>query len=279
LLLKQSLQLRHVLQDDGYRNPARAHDGEYLVKIVGERNIGKFVHQEMDVNGERAAVFVVCGVKKLLEQLRVEYADEEIKRYIVIRQDHEQRGLFLAQCRQVKFVRHGQRSEAFKVELLQPCRQRDLNGFQRFARPGAVVVVILHRDVLRLAHFQTLKEFVQRALIQFILFSHVGGAQHFHHRREVPLVLRRFVVQIKHQRHQKHGRGRFPKRVLCLTAFRRRSLEKVRHKPLHVVVARQIHERIVAMAALHVDEVEDLHVHAACRQKPPGVPRDFSLRV
>jgi hypothetical protein len=36
LLLKQSLQLREVLQDDGHRNPARTHDRKNLVEVVGQ---------------------------------------------------------------------------------------------------------------------------------------------------------------------------------------------------------------------------------------------------
>lgn len=39
-----------------------------------------------------------------------------------------------------------------KVEFLQSCCQRNLNGFQGFGRTGMVVLVILHSDMVGVAH-------------------------------------------------------------------------------------------------------------------------------
>jgi hypothetical protein len=74
----------------------------------------------MYVDGQRAAVHVVCAVEKLLKQLRVEYADEEVEARVVVRYDDEQRRLFLAERGEVKLVGGGKRGEAFEIEPLTP---------------------------------------------------------------------------------------------------------------------------------------------------------------
>ena len=71
--------------------------------------------------------------------------------------------------------------------------------------------------------------------------------------REVLLVLRRFVMQIEHQRQKQHRRRLIPKRVLALTALRCGVLEQVCHKALNVVIIPQIDKGVIAMALVHID--------------------------
>ena len=86
-------------------------------------------------------------------------------------------------------------------------------------------------------------------------------------------------MEVEHQRQQKHGRGLVPERVLALGAFRCGVLEKVGDKALNVVVVSQIDERVVAMAFLHVDEVDHLNVVTLGFQKPARITKQFTLRV
>ena len=69
-------------------------------------------------------------------------------------------------------------------------------------------------------------------------------------------------MEIEHQGQQKHLRRLVPKGVLALAALGRGVLEQVCHQPLDVVVTAEIGERIVTMALLHVDKVQDLDVVA-----------------
>ena len=71
MLFKQCLKLRHVLQDDRYGHASGTHDAQNLVKVIRQRNIGKFVHDEMAVDGQASPVLVVGKIEKLLEKLRV----------------------------------------------------------------------------------------------------------------------------------------------------------------------------------------------------------------
>ena len=71
LLLKQGFELYQVLQNDTDRHTSGTHNREYLVEVIGQRNIGKLVHNEMAMHGQASAVLVVGKIKKLLEKLRV----------------------------------------------------------------------------------------------------------------------------------------------------------------------------------------------------------------
>ncbi len=59
IVLEQRLDLSHVLDDDGHADLTAAHGGQQLLKIVRQRDVGKLVHHEVNVDGEPAAVFVV----------------------------------------------------------------------------------------------------------------------------------------------------------------------------------------------------------------------------
>ena len=76
----------------------------------------------MNVYRECSSIFVVSHKKELLEQLRVEDRDKEVKARIVIGNDSEQSHLLLAQALQIKLIGRGQRCKALKIELFKSCR-------------------------------------------------------------------------------------------------------------------------------------------------------------
>ena len=114
--------------------------------------------------------------------------------------------------------------------------------------------------MLRVLHFQPLKELIKDGNIVLIVLFDISSSDHFHDHGEVLFIFRGLIMQIEHQRQQEHGRGLIPERVLALAALGRGVLKEVGHKALNVVVVSQIHEWVIAMAFLHVDEVNDLDV-------------------
>ena len=146
-----------VLQNDGYGYLAGAHDGKDFVKIIGQAHIGKLVHEEMHMDGQASTVLMVGQIKELLKKLGVEDGDKEVEAGIVVRDQREQRHLFLSEAGQIQLIRSSQRGKALQIEFLQPSGKGDLDGFQRFGAAAVVVLVILHRDVIGVSHFQTLE--------------------------------------------------------------------------------------------------------------------------
>ena len=135
---------------------------------------------------------------------------------------------------------------------------RDRDGFEGLGAAGAVVLVILHRDVVGGTHFQPVKQLIQRGLVGIIILPHFTGPEHFHHHGEIFLVLRCFIMKVEHQRHEKHTGRRIPEGVVTLAPFGGGGFEQVCHHLLHIVVVLEISERIVAVAFLHVQKVNHL---------------------
>ena len=67
-------------------------------------------------------------------------------------------------------------------------------------------------------------------------------------------------MEIEYECQQQHGRGLIPEGVLRLTAFRCGVFEEVGDESLNVVIVSQIHERVIAVASFHVDQIKDLDV-------------------
>ena len=133
--------------------------------------------------------------------------------------------------------------------------------------------------MVRLPHLQPLKQLVQRRGVFVAVLPHIRRAQHLHDHREVLLVGRCFVFQIEDQRQQEHRCGRVPKGIVGLAAFRRGAFEQVGHKPLHIVVAPQVHKRVVAVAFLHIQKIQHPHLIALLPQQMSRTAQQFAFRV
>lgn len=177
LLFKQRLELGNVLDDDGNADIPGTHGGQQLVEIIGQRNIRKLVHQKMHWCGQAAAVYPVGRIKKLLEGAGIQQAYQKIEAGVVVRDQRKERHFFLTQAGKVQFIRGGKSRHRRKIEFFQAGRQGDLDGFQRFGRAGTVILVILHSDVIRGAHFQPVKQFVKRRLVGIIILPHLPGSE------------------------------------------------------------------------------------------------------
>ena len=279
LLFKQGLQLCHVLNDDAHGDFPGAHGRQQLVKLIGQGDVCELVHDEVDVDREPPAVPVVGGVVELLEELGVEHSDQEIKGAVVVGDHREDCGFSLPHQRQLQLVILGDGCQGFQVEFLQTGDQRDLDGFQGFAAAGVIALVVLQRDMLRVPKLQPLEENVQRGHVLVVVLLHAAAADHIHDHGEVLLVGRGLIVQIEDQGQEQHGRRLVPEGVLRLGALRRRVLEQVRHQPLNIVVVPQIDEGIVAVAFLHVDQIDDLDLIALRLQQAARIAQKLALRV
>ena len=214
MLFKQRLELGDVLDDDGHRDIAGAHGCQQLVEIIRQADVGELVHEEMHRCGQAPAVYPVSRIEQLLEGAGIQQAYQEVEAGVVVRDEGKERHLLFSHAGQVQLIRCREGRHRGEVELLQPGRQSDLDGFQRLGRTGTIVLVILHGDVVRGAHFQPVKQLVQGGLVGIIILPHLAGPEHFHDHGEVFFILRRFVPQVKHQRHQKHGSCRVPEGVV-----------------------------------------------------------------
>ena len=63
LLFKQSLELCKVLDDDADGDLAAAHGGQQLVKLIGQGDVRKLVHHEVNGNRERTSVYMVSHIE------------------------------------------------------------------------------------------------------------------------------------------------------------------------------------------------------------------------
>ena len=140
-------------------------------------------------------------------------------------------------------------------------------------------LVILHRDMIRLPHLKIVKEAVKRTVIALVLFAHIACPKHFHDHGEVLFFFWCFILQIEDQCQKQHGCGRVPEWIAALRALRRRAFEQVSYKLLHIIIACDIAERIIAVALLHIDEIQHPYFVALFLKKAPCVPYDLSLRV
>ena len=148
LLFKQGFQLCHVLQNDADADSSGTHNGKNLIKVIRQRNVCKFVHQEMHRNRQTSAMLGIRRGKQRLKQLRIENRHQKIEAGVVIRQNGKQSGLFLPDAGQLQFIVFRHSGKTVEVEFLQSRRQRNLYRFQRFGRAGSVRLVILHGDVV-----------------------------------------------------------------------------------------------------------------------------------
>ena len=105
----------------------------------------------MDVIGQSSAVFKIGTSVQLLEELRVEHADNEVERLIVIRNECEDRAGLLAELTEPHLVGLCDTGKRRKIELLESGHERDLDGLQGLSSTGVITLVVLKSYVLRIS--------------------------------------------------------------------------------------------------------------------------------
>ena len=78
---------------------------------------------------------------------------------------------------------------------------------------------------------------------------------------------------------EQHRCRLIPERVLCLRTFGRCVLKEVCGKPLNIIIAADIHERVVAMAFLHINEVKDFDLIACFFKQIADITQNFPFWI
>ena len=139
--------------------------------------------------------------------------------------------------------------------------------------------VILQSNVVGIRHLQFRKQFIKRRRSCVLLVLNRTGSEHFHYHCKVLFIFGCFIMKIKYKCKQKHWSRGIPKGVLWLTSFRSGTLKKVRHELLHIVVILQIDKRVIAMAFLHWNQIENTDFIAFAFKQLSGISENFALWV
>ena len=158
-------------------------------------------------------VYAVGLTVQRLDKLGVNHTDQIIERLIRIRDAAEQRNFALAQFLQVQLVRHRQLGDGRQIECSQTHTYADKDGFCGFARRLLENPVLLTGNTVGFAHFQALKQDVQRGLVVVIILMDLGRSNHFHDHRKVLFFGRGLVQQVQHKGLEQGGFGFFPEGV------------------------------------------------------------------
>mgnify|MGYP001214565897 CR=1 FL=1 len=86
------------------------------------------------MDGQLAAVHIVCFVAQEVEKLGVHHADEEVEGGIRVRHDEEQRRFLIAQRVQLQLIVHGEVPQLLDVEGGEPGTAGNQDGFCSLTR-------------------------------------------------------------------------------------------------------------------------------------------------
>ena len=151
----------------------------------------------MDRHRQPALVFPVRHKVQGLDQLPVNHPHKVIEGFIAVWNAAEQGHLFLAHFFQMEIVGIGQPCDLRQVESGQPHPYADQDALECFSSPHLKDMVLLHGDALRVPHFQTGKQDIQRGFVFLIFFPHFRCGQHLHHHGEVLFFRRRFMHEVQ----------------------------------------------------------------------------------
>ena len=154
-----------------------------------------------------------------------------------------------------------------------------MNGFERLPWRTAIVLIQPISNVPRLSHLQSLKDNIQWGLKRVVSLSHFPCADQLQHHLKALLIFRRFIVQKKHERLEERTRHLVPVGFLRVASLRRGAVKQDRDQLLNVCVVSDIAKRVVAVAALHTDKIQNPDLIAFFLQQIPCCADQLSFRV
>ena len=116
IVLVDGFQLASRLQNKAGRDLTAADGSHQLFQIGNLPDVGALVDKAPHMDGQLAAVHIICFIAKQIEKLGVDHADEEIKGGIRVRHNEEQRRLLIAQRVQLQLIVHGEITQFLDVE-------------------------------------------------------------------------------------------------------------------------------------------------------------------
>ena len=106
IVLVDGFQLASRLQNKAGGDLTAADGGYQLFQIGNLPDVGALVDQAPHMDGQLAAVHIVCFIAQQIEKLGVDHADEEVEGGIRVRHDEEQRRFLIAQRVQRQLIVH-----------------------------------------------------------------------------------------------------------------------------------------------------------------------------
>ena len=106
VVLVDGFQLASRLQNKAGRDLTAADGRHQLFQIGDLPDVGALVDQAPHMDGQLAAVYIICFIAQQIEKLGVDHADEEVEGGIRVRHDEEQRSFLIAQRVQLQLIVH-----------------------------------------------------------------------------------------------------------------------------------------------------------------------------
>ena len=116
VVLVDGFQLASRLQNKADRDLTAADGRHQLFQIGNLPDVGALVDQAPYMDGQFAAVHIICFIAKQIEKLGVHHADEEVKGGIRVRHDEEQSCFLISQRVQLQFIVHGKVPQLLDIE-------------------------------------------------------------------------------------------------------------------------------------------------------------------
>ena len=116
IVLVDGFQLASRLQNKAGGDLTAANGRHQLFQIGNLPDVGALVDQAPHMDGQFAAVHIVCFIAQEVEKLGVDHADEEVEGGIRVRHNEEQRRFLIAQRVQLQLIVHSEVTQLLDVE-------------------------------------------------------------------------------------------------------------------------------------------------------------------
>ena len=134
VVLVDGFQLASRLQNKAGRNLTAANGGHQLLQIGDLPDVGALVDQAPHMDGQLAAVHIVCLVAQQIEKLGVNHRNQKVEGAVRVRHDEEQRRFLIAHRVQLQFIVHGEVTQFLDVEGRKPGTAGNQDGFCGLSR-------------------------------------------------------------------------------------------------------------------------------------------------
>ena len=201
------MNLAFGLQNNVTADIAAAAYSQNILEIGRQGDIGELVHHKSHMD-RQCAVKLRLRIRqpeKLVKKLSVQHRDEEVKGFVIVRDNTENHTLFQPQTRQEHGVGVGHFGKLRGVEHIQVGGSGNQHRLQRFGGAQLKAVELQHCRMQRVTLLQLIKQHLQGIRPHVALF-HLTVLDHVHQGGKVLLRYRRFVNEIQDQRgNQQHG--------------------------------------------------------------------------
>ena len=151
------------------------------------------------MDGQLAAVHIICFIAQQIEKLGVDHADEEVEGGIRVRHDEEQRRFLITQRVQLQLIVHCEVTQFLDVEGCKPGTAGNQDGFCGLSGSQLVKFVLPPGKAVGLLFCQFFKQQIHRVLVFLVILQHLHGVQHFQQGSKVLFLGRGFIMQIGDQ--------------------------------------------------------------------------------